>query len=118
MFLAPYSQLKYKTPAGSDACDIVNNAVHKTSPPNSFHMLFDQRKNIEYKSNEIRDLEPDTFPKIHLSQKAHEHMKCSDKPVFFSPHNLKTLCFSSLCDYLFICLLVYFSLPRVQRACV
>lgn len=33
-------------------------------------------------------------------------------------HNLKALCFSSLCDYLFICLLIYLSLPRVQMACV
>lgn len=33
-------------------------------------------------------------------------------------HYLEALCFSSLCDYLFICLLIYVSLPRVHRACV
>lgn len=63
---------------------------------------------------------PARFPKysfLSQTQKAQKHKKCADKPVFL-PHNLKALCFSSLCDYLFICLLIYFSLPRVQRACV
>lgn len=121
VFLAPYCWLKHMQPVGMDASHIHNNAVNKTNLLKPFCMLPDQKKNNKHKSNEIRDLAPSTFPKIQFglsqTQKAQKHKKCSDKPVFL-PHNLKALCFSSLCDYLFICLLIYFSLPRVQRACV
>ncbi len=120
VFFVSYYWLKHKTPEGSDAYYTANNAAHKTSLLKPFYILLDQKKNNEHKSNEIRDLEADMFPKIHCglsrTQKAQEHNNCSDKPVF---HTLfKGSLFFSLCDYLFICLLIYFSLPRVQRACV
>lgn len=38
----------------------------KNQPSEAFYMLLDQKKNNEHKSNEIRDLEPDMFPKIHF----------------------------------------------------
>lgn len=38
----------------------------KKQPTEAFYMLPDQKKNNEHKSNEIRDLESDMFPKIHF----------------------------------------------------
>lgn len=57
------------------------------------------------------------FPKIHtglsFKQRAQQRVdNCVSHTCF------KGSLFSPLCDYLFICLLIYFSLPRVQRACV
>ncbi len=120
VFFVSYYWLKHKAPEGSDAYYTANNAAHKTSLLKPFYILLDQKKNNEHKSNEIRDLEADMFPKIHCglsrTQKAQEHNNCSDKPVF---HTLfKGSLFFSLCDYLFICLLIYFSLPRVQRVTI
>lgn len=61
------------------------------------------------------------FPKILVglshTQKAEKHKNRSDNCVIRT-HFTSSLFFPVLCDYLFICLLIYFSLPRVQRACV
>ena len=55
------------------------------------------------------------FPKYTLD---YQHKNCSDKPVIRTTlfKRLLGFFFFPLCDYLFICLLIYFSTPWVQRA--
>lgn len=93
----------------------------QNQPTEAFYSLLDQKKNNEHKSNEIRDPQTDMFPKIHVGLSQHKRLtntRSVEINVFFT-HILKvSSVFFPLCDYLFICLLIYFSLLQVQRACV
>lgn len=79
--------------------------------------------NNEHKSNEIRDPEKTAcFPKYTLDyqHKRLRNTRTVQINLLFAPHYLKDslffFFFFPLCDYLFICLLIYFSTPWVQRA--
>lgn len=122
VFSLLYCWLKCKKPVGNDEHCASNIAVHKINPLKPFYIFLDQEKNNEHKSNEIR--EPACFPKYTLDYCKHKRLRnrrTVQKNAFFHTHFKGFLCFLSPpppCDYLFICLLICFSLPRVQRACV
>lgn len=116
VFSLLYCWLKCKKPVGNDEHCASNIAVHKINPLKPFYIFLDQEKNNEHKSNEIR--EPACFPKYTLDYRKHKRLRnrrTVQKNAFFHTYFKGSLCFLSPahCDYLFICLLICFSLPRV-----
>lgn len=107
---------------GSDAYYIANNATHKINPPKPFTSCLIRKRTLNVNLMRSGTRKP-RFPKIHVglsqTQRLGNVRTVQIHVNVFFAHILKALCvFFSLCNHLFICLLIYFSLPQVQRACV
>ena len=91
---------------------LYNQQFHtQINPPKAFFILLNQKKrtgNINLMRSGTR--KPACFPKYTPDYHKHKRLtniRTVQINVFLS-HVLKTCCFISLCDYLFICLLIYF----------
>lgn len=112
---------KKKKPCG-EWCILYNQQFRTQNQPSEvFFSSYSIRKrtvNINIMRSGTRKLT--CFPKYTSDHHKHNTL-LNIRTVqinMFLAHILKVCCFISLCDYLFICLLIYFSSPQVQRACI
>lgn len=92
----------------------------QNQPTEAFlHLAWSEKRTMNMNLMRSGTRKPTCFPKYTLDYHKHKRLRNtrSVQINLFFAHNLKgSVVFSPLCDYLFICLLIYFSLPRVQRA--